>query len=909
MPTWHGLEFLDRVLAALDGQVLDLPWDLHVIDSGSTDGTWERLQSWQQESPVDVHLARIHNVEFDHGDTRNMLAASSKGDLLVFITQDAIPGSPTWLADLARNFEDEQVGAAYCRNIPRPDARLSTMVISATDPGYARERRVQARPAREVYDQLSVEERRHLFNFNDVASALRRELWERHPFPRANFGEDVLQARALIEAGFNIVYDADAVVEHSHDYNPDQAYRRAYVDGRFNAEWLDRVPVADDSAVRILVERCEEQDAATLAELPGGASAGPEVLAELGALRSATFQGLLDGGRTGVRHARTSLREAVPLKILYVVHGFPPDTWAGTEVYTLSLAREMQRRGHSVCVLTRSPARSEDEADFEVIEDTFEGLRVLRLVHRLEHGSLRESFNQPRAEAAFRRVLLREQPDVVHFQHLIHLSAGLVPIAKGFGLATVVTCHDYWALCPRVQMIRPDGALCPEAMGSGCYACVKERGLAAVPAMHAADRLLAPAMLGLAHAAESGVLGDGLVHRGTEYLHLRERQSEVPAAYAAADLRISPSRFLRDMYLDSGHFDPHRFLFSDNGMRTDHVSALEKTREPKGRIRFGFIGTLVWYKGGEALIRAMQRLEGSGCVLNVHGSWDPEGDEHHRLLQDLAGDNVNFLGRFDNSLLAEVYAEIDVLVVPSIWYENSPVTIHEAFLCGTPVVASDIGGMAEYVRDGVDGLQFKMGDDVDLARVMQRFVDEPDLLESLRQEFPEIKTIDSNGAETEFRYRALACMDRTAEVGPHLLLERPGPDSIARNGEVEPQGPDMLLLRPGANAEYSVMGLAGGPVQVVVDVFALGVEPDVLHGGQLLLDGEVVGEMPPRSSAGEDEILRFVLDAELSATAQRLQLSAMCPGEDAHPYLRIKRVAIQTRPRGLAAAAAAEASQ
>ena len=117
--------------------------------------------------------------------------------------------------------------------------------------------------------------------------------------------------------------------------------------------------------------------------------------------------------------------------------------------------------------------------------------------------------------------------------------------------------------------------------------------------------------------------------------------------------------------------------------------------------------------------------------------------------------SVVFKGRFDNARLSDVYAEIDVLVVPSIWFENSPITIHEAFLTRTPVVASGIGGMAEFVRDGVDGLHFRVGDDRDLGRTLQRFLDEPDLVQRLSRDWMPIKTIAEDAAATEFRYDAL----------------------------------------------------------------------------------------------------------------------------------------------------------
>ena len=355
MPTWQGMEFLDRVLHALSTQRVDVSWDFRAIDSGSTDGTWELLGEWAERFPVPLHRERIHQVEFDHGDTRNLLAARSRGDLLVFLTQDAIPASDDWLATLLANFEDDAVGAAYCRNAPRPDALVTTQVLSAGDPGYALEPRRVEMPEPDVYEAMSAHERRLLYNFNDVASAVRRELWERHPFPRAAFGEDVLMARALLEAGSVVVYDAEAVVEHSHDYDEQETYSRAFTDGRFNAEWLDRICVGSERDAEALVEQLSRDDAKSVGAAATELGLDPQreraLLEAVGRLRRAAFLGLCAGGRSARRHEPTRLREDGCLSLLYVVHGFPPDTWAGTEVYTLNIAREMAGRGHEVTIL------------------------------------------------------------------------------------------------------------------------------------------------------------------------------------------------------------------------------------------------------------------------------------------------------------------------------------------------------------------------------------------------------------------------------------------------------------------------------------------------------------------------------------------------------------------------------
>ena len=895
MPTYQGAEFLDRVLTSLAGQRWDRPWDVLVVDSGSTDGTLEILGRFADRFPVPMRVRSIHKTEFDHGDTRNLLAALSDGDLLVFLTQDAIPAGSDWLAGLARNFEDAGVGGAYCRNVARPDASAATKLLCVHDPGYSAERRVTRLPA--DHELLDPHQRRLLYNFNDVASAVPRELWERHPFPRTWFGEDVLQARALLEAGFAIAYDADAVVEHSHDYTVQETRERARIDGRFNAEWLGRIAFARRRDVDVLADRLARDDPAQVAAAGHVGAEADELVVELDRLRRAAFLGQWEGGRTDVRRPSTRLLGGPHLHVLFVVHGFPPDTWAGTEIYTLELAKALQARGHRCTVFARAPAEVPEDRggpqEYSVIEDELQGLRVLRFVHRLEHRNLRESYEKREPEQAFRRVLFELRPDVVHFQHLIHTSVGLVDEAKALGLPTIVHCHDYWAICPRVQLIRPDGERCEKGRGAGCLLCVKEQKLDKIPRLELLGQLAGPRFAEqVAGKLARSPVGSRFRRRFEGLEDLLARGRRVLEVYAAADLLISPSRFLRDKLLETGAFDPHRFLFSDNGLRTDHVEALEKQPDPEGRVRFGFVGSIVWYKGVDVLLRAMSELANRPVELHVYGGFDPERDEHHAELQRLAGPNVTFHGRFDNARLSEVYAKIDVLVVPSVWWENSPITIHEAYLTHTPVVASDIGGMAEYVRDGVDGMHFRAGDPGDLARVLARFVEMPDLRERLSRDWMRVKTAAENAAETEFRYRGLVAQAR--ERGGLCLLEGASELAHTASGPVERQGADLLLLRPGARVQFEVRSPFPEPIEAVLELrlMTLGGEAGVRMVGEVALDGRTVGRVGELAASDRDQshVLRFRLSVPPGGS--RLELVT----RDDH--LRVERIALRESREG-----------
>jgi len=770
MPTRNGEAFLDRVMAALGAQQIGLPWDVLAIDSGSTDRTLEILERWRERFPVRLRVRQIHPTAFDHGDTRNLLAAESTGDLLVFLTQDAIPSHHGWLATLAGNFTDSRVGAAYCRNVPRPDAQILTRVFSEHDPGYSAARREQILPDAATYARMDPTQKRLLFNMNDVASAVRRALWERHPFPRTTFGEDILMARALIEAGHVVVYDDVATVEHSHDYSPDEMEQRAREDGRFNIEWLERVCVNSLADAETLTDRQVARDREVLTDAGLAGAALETELERARRLRRAAFVGMYEGGRSSTRRRASRMLPRSTLRVLYVVHGFPPDTWAGTEVYTLSLARAMKARGHDVAILTRAPAPAgaapDAPADFTIDRQDFQGLPVWRMINRLGQQRLRDSYVRPAAEAAFRDALREIKPDIVHFQHLIHLSVRLPEICRELGVPSLITVNDYWALCARVQLIRPDGVRCEENQGLGCLLCVKNTHLERIPAARRFGAMVRPlAAIGNALRGRPGMTS--VADRSGEIVDMADRQDVVCGGYDACDLIVAPSRFLRQKHLDTGRFDPHKVVYSDYGIPAPASGPPIRAASGHPGVRFGFIGSLLWYKGVDVLIRAVHQLASPAAVLHIHGDFKPETDPYHAALAELArpcGERVIFHGRFDNQQVGRVYEHIDVLVVPSTWFENSPITIHEAFQFRTPIVTSDIGGMAELVHDGVDGLHFRAGDAADLCGKLARFVDDPGLAARLSNQVPEIKSIDEDAREMEFRYRGLAA--RVPAAGP-----------------------------------------------------------------------------------------------------------------------------------------------
>jgi glycosyltransferase involved in cell wall biosynthesis len=156
----------------------------------------------------------------------------------------------------------------------------------------------------------------------------------------------------------------------------------------------------------------------------------------------------------------------------------------------------------------------------------------------------------------------------------------------------------------------------------------------------------------------------------------------------------------------------------------------------------GFVGGIYQSKGVHVLVRAFRRLEPDEAELHVHGHLDWFPDYVAELERDAEGLPVRFHGPFAPERLDEVLAELDVLVVPSVWYENMPITIQEAYRNGLPVIVTELGGMAEAVEHGRGGLTFPRGDDEALAAAIRSLARDPALYDRVAAGRPAVPTLE-----------------------------------------------------------------------------------------------------------------------------------------------------------------------
>lgn len=253
MPTWNAGPLLEEVLAAitsLEGTVFD---ELIAVDSGSSDGTQDRLRA------AGFRVEPIPQSEFDHGATRDRGMAMSTGDVIVLLVQDATLQGTDWLAKMVTPFEDPDVAGVWCRQIPRPGCQpvLDRRIRGWPGRGEVVSKR-QLEPGQKLSDLEPFEQLMHSA-FDNVASAVRRTVWERFKLGPRRFGEDVYFGKRVIEAGLAIAHQGEAAVIHSHDRSAWSEGKRTFCDHRNLRGLFGLVGIPNREALKGAIKGCTEE--------------------------------------------------------------------------------------------------------------------------------------------------------------------------------------------------------------------------------------------------------------------------------------------------------------------------------------------------------------------------------------------------------------------------------------------------------------------------------------------------------------------------------------------------------------------------------------------------------------------------------------------------------------------------
>lgn len=401
-----------------------------------------------------------------------------------------------------------------------------------------------------------------------------------------------------------------------------------------------------------------------------------------------------------------------PTRVLIIAHGHPDFSRGGAEQAAYDEFRTLQQvPGVEPFLLARAPLHmGHGGTPFSVHREPGE---------YLFHSDMGDYFrlSQPIKHmvwSGFRRFLEHLKPDVVHFHHYMQLGVELLSEARRTlpQAQILLTLHEFWALCHREGlMVRTNQQLCEESSPRRCHQCFPE------------------------YSPEDFLL----------------RQRFIQAHLAGVDHFIAPSEFLRQRYIQWG-LPADRLHMIENG-QAFALHAADDRPGSRPAHNFAFFGQINRWKGLDVLLEAMRivldrRPEDAPLpMLNVHGAnlehQAPEVRQAIEAKLEALQPHVQFHGPYRKEDLQTLMDGIGWVIVPSIWWENSPLVIQEAFSLGRPVIAANIGGMAEKVRHNVDGLHFRARDPAALASTLEQALDDPALWPRLRAGIrppPDIRT-------------------------------------------------------------------------------------------------------------------------------------------------------------------------
>jgi glycosyltransferase involved in cell wall biosynthesis len=441
------------------------------------------------------------------------------------------------------------------------------------------------------------------------------------------------------------------------------------------------------------------------------------------------------------------------VRALYITHQYPPAYAGGTETYTHALARALIERGQQVQVLCTADWERGRRYWNGHVDDVFEGVPVrrLRLNWKKAPEVNRYLYDNPLVGRYVRTYLEGGACDVVHVTSCNTLSASVIGAAKDAGVPVVVTLTDFWFVCPRGNLVAGGGTLCDgQVAEQECVRCLAftakayrwpRRVLGADMAMRLLHRISK-------HGGLTRVRG----LRGMA-MDIQDRRVKVQDALQRADRVLIGAYAARDVFRHNG------FTMAIDVVPYGHdLSWLRRYggKAPREVIHFGFIGQIAPVKGPQLLIAAYKIARQPGRTrLLVYGNME-KAREFGEALRRLAGGrpDIEFRGTYPHAKSAEVFEQIDVLVVPSLW-SDYPLIIGEAFAAQTPVITTDLGGMREFVQPEINGLLFRRGVTDDLARQLRRVITEPTLLAQLRAGIPHVKGMDEAADEMMEIYRRM----------------------------------------------------------------------------------------------------------------------------------------------------------
>lgn len=436
------------------------------------------------------------------------------------------------------------------------------------------------------------------------------------------------------------------------------------------------------------------------------------------------------------------------MKVVFVTHQFPPRYTTGTELYAERLARRLlEADGIEVLVYTFEPAYLEGPPLVRHEEARLAGLSVTRVCMwpGLSANPALASYYNVHLGKMFGRFLDRVRPDVVHVFHAAFHGISIFEEAALRGIPVVTNLMDFWFVCPSVQLVRrPSLAACDGPAPLDCLACLAhgDDTFAPLERMTKAEGFVPwfPARDG-----DDSAMRWNQPSAHAQLTAIAERPEFVRDVVLRHAARIvAPSVSIRDVFVAHG-YPEDRMTVVRYGV--DPMPLESRRRSESTTLRVGYIGSLNPPKGPDVLVDAVRGLD-ADVSLDLFGDQTMFVDYVRGLREHAEGDDrIRLRGHLPPEEVPRALGAIDVLVVPSLWRENTPFVVLEAQAAGVAVVASDVAGIAEIVRPGVDGLLFPPGDVAALREALRSLAADRTRLAELSGHHSDHRTLLDNARD------------------------------------------------------------------------------------------------------------------------------------------------------------------
>ncbi len=375
----------------------------------------------------------------------------------------------------------------------------------------------------------------------------------------------------------------------------------------------------------------------------------------------------------------------------------------------------MQKSGHSVVVLTYGYNETEDfrsKNDFLIKEYIYQGVPVISFRYREDLPQINFAVFDTEMENFLDSVFSDKEFDIVHICHPMR-AGSILNVAKKRNIPIVLTLTDFWLMCPKGIAVTQRGELCTGP----------EKGVKCISECYGNSEK------------------DILIHRFNDaYKYIQ-----------SVNCVVSPTKFLKNLF-EMNNFSNNIKLIRF-GKDYTNVRYNSKTYSKTDEITIGYLSSVLPHKGAHVLLEAFRKANMRNTKIKFHGSCFHDTDYYNEL-KDLAinDDKVEFHGPYEYKEMPQILDEIDVLAVPSIWWENSPLVMLRALAHNIPVIVSDLGGLTEVVKDGENGFVFEAGNSQSLAKILQMIGEDPEILNEMKAKINHPPRIEEEVFEYEKLY-------------------------------------------------------------------------------------------------------------------------------------------------------------